>query len=76
MSKFFQRNLLASNYMVALVTCDESLDYPFVIRDQGGLIPSHEDINKLISGLQKTYSNLSEKEIYDHNQKIIDVENL
>lgn len=62
--------------MVALVTCNESLEHPFIIRDQGGLIPSHEDINELISGLQKTYLNISEQEIHDHNQKILNEENL
>ncbi len=70
MSNFFDQKSIMSNCMVVLISREESEETPFIIRDQGGFIPTHEEIKEFIDGLQKTYSNLSESEIELHNQKI------
>lgn len=72
MSNFFGSNVLGAKYDVVLVSRLKSDPSAFIIEDQGGFIPTHEDIEEFISGLRQTYSCFSKEDVSFHNQKILD----
>lgn len=66
MSNFFDD----LGYTLALVRHQKNDPSGFVIHDQGGFIPTHDEIEEFISNLKQRYSQLSKEDVRSYNEKI------
>jgi hypothetical protein len=59
-----------SGYTLAFVRNQKDDPSAFNIHDQGGFIPTHDEIEEFILNLRRRYSQLSKEEVISHNEKI------